>query len=170
MAHLDLYAVFNKETRMNIGSIALALAVTACLAACASTPKGKFQCPAPEGVACMGVDELYEATNYTDRVVGRNTPTLRQPAARVTTVQDLAFDAPRRSAVNQLPTQVPVRMQPRVMRVWLAPWEDDDGDLVMASYVYSEIAPRRWSVGERGLDTVTGSGMTYRLDPPPSSQ
>ncbi|WP_220124510.1 TraV family lipoprotein [Pseudomonas luteola] len=34
------------------------------------------------------------------------------------------------------------------MRVWLAPWEDDTGDLVVSGYIYTEIQPRRWVIGE----------------------
>lgn len=38
---------------------------------------------------------------------------------------------------------VPVRTPAQVMRVWIAPWEDTDGDLVVTGYVYTEIRPRR---------------------------
>lgn len=40
----------------------------------------------------------------------------------------------------------PFRVPAQVMRVYVAPWEDEQGDLHMGGYLFSEIAPRRWSV------------------------
>lgn len=43
---------------------------------------------------------------------------------------------------------VPVRTPAQVMRVWIAPWENTDGDLVTPGYLYTEIEPRRWVLGD----------------------
>jgi conjugal transfer pilus assembly protein TraV len=43
---------------------------------------------------------------------------------------------------------LPLRLPAQVMRIWLAPWEDDRGDLHAGGYVYTEIAPRTWSLAE----------------------
>ena len=40
---------------------------------------------------------------------------------------------------------VPLREPALVMRVWVAPWEGANGDLNVPGYVYTEIAPRRWT-------------------------
>jgi len=34
------------------------------------------------------------------------------------------------------------------MRIWVAPWEDTNGDLIVTGYVYTEIEPRRWVIGD----------------------
>ena len=34
------------------------------------------------------------------------------------------------------------------MRIWLAPWEDLEGDLHVSGYIYTEIEPRRWVIAE----------------------
>ena len=49
----------------------------------------------------------------------------------------------------------PVRLAPRVIRIWIAPWEDGDGDLHQSSYIYSEISPKRgrWLFGEKEIGT-----------------
>ncbi len=39
------------------------------------------------------------------------------------------------------------RVPAKVMRIWVAPWTDVEGDLHMPGYVYSEITTRRWSIG-----------------------
>jgi conjugal transfer pilus assembly protein TraV len=50
----------------------------------------------------------------------------------------------------------PLRLPPRVIRIWVAPWEDSDGDLHQPSYIYSEISPRRgrWLFGEKEVITT----------------
>jgi hypothetical protein len=52
---------------------------------------------------------------------------------------------------------VPIRVPAQVMRIWIAPWEDTRGDLHAPGYVYTEIEPRRWTLG------VPGAGATERL-------
>lgn len=50
----------------------------------------------------------------------------------------------------------PVRLPPRVIRIWIAPWEDSDGDLHQSSFIYSEISPKRgrWLFGEKEMGTT----------------
>lgn len=47
---------------------------------------------------------------------------------------------------------VPIRTPAQVMRIWIAPWEDTNGDLNAAGYVYTEIEPRRWVIGDRSKE------------------
>lgn len=47
--------------------------------------------------------------------------------------------SPEADAVARLPAQV--------MRIWFAPWTDVRGDLHRPSYVYTEVAGRRWAIG-----------------------
>jgi conjugal transfer pilus assembly protein TraV len=42
---------------------------------------------------------------------------------------------------------VPLCVPAQVMRVWIAPWEDSRGDLHAPGYLYTEIEPRRWTLG-----------------------
>ena len=59
----------------------------------------------------------------------------------------------------------PIRIQPRVVRLWLAPWEDSDGDLNMGGFIFTEVAgKRKWVLGEKRLDL--DSLMTPRLISP----
>lgn len=44
-----------------------------------------------------------------------------------------------------LPTDpVPIRTPAQIMRIWVAPYVDTNGDLVAPGIVYTEIEPRRW--------------------------
>lgn len=53
----------------------------------------------------------------------------------------------------------PFREPAQVMRIYISPWEDEQGDLHMGGFVFSEIAPRKWSVGTRAFNP----GSNYRL-------
>jgi len=54
---------------------------------------------------------------------------------------------------------VPIRTPPKIMRVWIAPWEDNDGDLQVSGYLFTELEPRRWMIGR------TPSNKTQNLRP-----
>lgn len=40
------------------------------------------------------------------------------------------------------------------MRIWVAPWEDDNGDLMTTGYVYTEIEPRKWVIAEQAPESA----------------
>ncbi|MEO8152367.1 MAG: type IV conjugative transfer system lipoprotein TraV [Rhizobacter sp.] len=48
-------------------------------------------------------------------------------------------------------TQVgmPLRSQPRIVRVWIKPWEDSDGDLHDQTFVYLPVDEGRWMVDHK---------------------
>lgn len=67
--------------------------------------------------------------------------------------------APRQDIVVRTTREEPFRVPAQVMRIFISPWEDEQGDLHMGGYMFSEIAPRKWSVGNRS----TASSEGYRL-------
>ena len=42
---------------------------------------------------------------------------------------------------------IPVRTPATVMRIWIAPWIDKNDDLHLPSHLYTEVEPRKWSIG-----------------------
>lgn len=135
----------------------------------------EFSCPGyPSHPTCMSVRQMYQATEATDQVIADETGkasnkgkkvlgqssmgvqesgmTPAEQAARV--VQRVAMVRAQASGNAQVPVPhiedpVPIRTPARVMRIWVAPWEDEAGDLHVSGYVYTEIEKRRWMVGER---------------------
>ncbi len=114
---------------------------------CASFGMGQseFSCPGGvEGVHCLSARQTYQATNGGDEV---------QP----TTKNANGDDKPKqvvtvKSGPVPVPTieqPLPIRTQAKVMRIWIAPWEDTDGDLHADGYVYTEIEGRKWNLGGR---------------------
>lgn len=64
-----------------------------------------------------------------------------------------------RDMVIRTAREEPFRTPAQVMRIYIASWEDESGDLHMGGYLFSEIEPRKWSVGIRQRETSD----SYRL-------
>jgi conjugal transfer pilus assembly protein TraV len=136
------------------------------LAGCSNFGLGssEYGCPGlPQGIQCMSARSAYTLTDNRETLEGGQlTP------GQVNGQTDGATDL--RSASDQmrgdtgpviqaatLPAgpvpaflpdgSVPVRAPAHVMRVWVAPYESKQGDLVMPGYLYTEVVPRRWQVG-----------------------
>jgi conjugal transfer pilus assembly protein TraV len=133
------------------------LVTTLGLGACSANPKVKYQCQATGGVACMSMSELYEATSHADRVVSRDQAKgQRRGGQRDSAIEvsggALQFAAP--APAIHLDSQIPIRTPAKVMRIWIAPWVDDAGDLHLAGHLFTEIQGRRWAVGDNTANTV----------------
>jgi conjugal transfer pilus assembly protein TraV len=96
----------------------------------------KFACKAPEGVSCASLSGVYA------NAIADNLPGLRK-------------DKPAPTVAQQTPSPIqgrapssgePIRTAPKVLRLWIAPWEDADGDLHDQSYVYVVADPGRWVI------------------------
>ena len=107
------------------------------------------------------------------------TRTVEPPAAARSDLNGDAQEAPalagtRVVANGPVPPRpegpVPLRLPAQVMRVWIAPWEDSRGDLHAPGYLYTEIEPRRWSLGapaEPERDTLIRPLQIERRDARP---
>ncbi len=123
--------------------LAIAVMLPAILTGCASTMSGldgetKFACKAPEGVSCASLSGVYA------NAVADNLPALRKEGkweaagSAVAKAGEIAGRAPSSGD--------PIRSQSKVLRIWIAPWEDSDGDLHDQSYVYVVSDPGRWVI------------------------
>jgi conjugal transfer pilus assembly protein TraV len=124
-----------------------------------------YSCKAPEGVKCDSVSGTYynsvENNLPSQRQGGRATP---PDEAASTRVEALAGKRSVASAVYVTPalaplavgsgvalppaayTSMPLRSPARVLRLWVKPWEDADGDLMDQLYVYVPVDNGRWLV------------------------
>ena len=146
------------------------------LAGCASTlntaDHDTFACPGmPAGVICKSPVQVYRATHDRDSVTVE--PSARKAGhASLDSLVDGAdlvsvqteISARERPSIPPLSTQFPTHppisqptspnlplpiLEPaRVMRIWIAPWEDGKKDLHWPSYLFTEIQPRKWSFGK----------------------
>lgn len=65
---------------------------------------------------------------------------------------------------------LPVRQPPLVLRVWMAPYEDDSGDLHDQSYFYTVVHSGKWMI-EANRNTISGQFRPiYPLNKPTQSK
>jgi conjugal transfer pilus assembly protein TraV len=151
----------------------LALSIAVAIAGCASVAgvggSAEFGCKAPLGVKCDSVSGNYYnavqqnlpsqqksggsasesnvAPSLIDQIVGK-------PGRPVSSRND---GLPTRATVTRVAAtpeaNAPLRSPPRVLRLWIKPWEDSDGDLHTQSYVYVPIDTGRWLIDHRVLPT-----------------
>lgn len=98
-----------------------------CLSGCAKLNQD-FDCPAPNGGSCKRMDQVYDMVNG-DGGVGH------EPLAVVPNRNPLA--------VEGRPGE-PLRYGEGVMRLWIAPYEDTDGNYHQANQVYSIVREGHW--------------------------
>jgi len=119
------------------------------LVGCASTMSGldgetKFACKAPEGVSCASLSGVYA------NAVANNLPSLRKEGKEGKEGKgEASLGVPGKPVeiMGQAPSSGdPVRTKPKILRLWIAPWEDSEGDLHDQSYVYVVTDPGRWVI------------------------
>jgi conjugal transfer pilus assembly protein TraV len=149
---------------MKILRVAALTASLSLLASCASIGYGneEFGCKGiPAGKECSTTEEVYQATDGDmSESPWKKAGKLRQGKNSKTSPTVVV----KRTKIV-LPSHsdpIPLRTPAQVMRIWIAPWEDKDGDLHMASLVYSEIEHRRWVVGSKVGDAGLGRGVWLR--------
>ena len=125
-------------------------------------------CPRTHDGVCATVRDVYRATNNADHVDGAATGSgggedgaaAAHPApvaggasaGGVGGDGEVVGDGGGVVTRHVLPVAMggdgtlPLRSPPEVMRIWIAPWEDQNGDLVMSGYVFTELHERRWTV------------------------
>ena len=116
------------------------------LSACANMAgldgKSEFACRAPDGVVCTSVSGVYANT------LAGTLPT--RPASETDPKPPAAEPRPygARPPVGTAPAAgTPLLSQPRVLRLWLAPWVDEDGDLHDQAYLYVMWHRGEWQLG-----------------------
>jgi conjugal transfer pilus assembly protein TraV len=150
------------------GFVAAAMAcavVSGCASMAGVGGTSEYSCKAPEGVKCDSVSGTYynsvENNLPSQRQGGRATP---QDEGTLTRMEALASKRSVASAVYVTPalaplavgsgvalppaayTSMPLRSPARVLRLWVKPWEDADGDLMDQLYVYVPVDNGRWLV------------------------
>lgn len=87
----------------------------------------EFDCPAPNGGSCKRMDQVYNLVNGEGGVE-----------------ESLAVTPNRNPLVMEGRPGDPLRYGEGVMRVWVAPYEDIEGNYHQASQVYSVVQKGHW--------------------------
>lgn len=117
---------------MRVAAACTSILAAAVLAGCAA----RYSCPAPKGVSCKPISEVYRST------FGNATP---PKAVKTTTAPSTPAKPPAPSSSAE--GQPPIRSASKILRVWIAPWIDDEGDLHQEGYVYVVVDHGAWAFG-----------------------
>ena len=119
----------------------------------------------PEDPACLSAVEAYRMTDKANTTVrpsqknptetgkpGESTQSASESATALSALDNRqAISAP----VPKIDDPTPIRTPSKVMRIWVAPWEDSDGDLNVSGYLFTKLEPRRWMVGKAAPSVAT---------------
>lgn len=121
------------------------LAAVALFGGCAANLSGvggetTFKCKAPDGVQCQSVSGTYANAR------AGNLPALQTAvgSALAPLVTPSAVPSPLR--LRDAAPFGAIRSDPTIIRIWIAPWEDADGDLMDQTYVYMPLDTGRWLI------------------------
>ena len=150
----------------------------------------KFACPGrPAGVHCMTTTEIYDATQNTDTVPPTADKALGDDPRVVKARSDAGAKGKARAAnagavratsrlspdkgvpivpYPMVEKPVPIRVAPRVMRVWIAPWSDSHDRLHGGEDAFVNVAEGHWVFGQSS--TSVEPVRFFSLQPAASSE
>lgn len=116
------------------------------LGGCASTLSGvggseRYACKAPEGALCTSVSGVYANSAHAIPLSPKSVQ--KKPEADGAARYGAGPIAP--STLSAMPS-ASIRSNPRVLRLWIAPWEDADGDLHEEAFVHVVVDAGRWLI------------------------
>ena len=122
-------------------AVIAAFATSACTNLSGLGGEAKFKCPVPDGVPCMSMSEV-DSSYHAGVLPGQDRP---PPAGHAVADREAVPTAIAVPAAVAVPIGA-IRTEPTIIRIWIAPWEDADGDLNDQGYVYLQIDAGRWLI------------------------
>jgi conjugal transfer pilus assembly protein TraV len=115
----------------------------------------------PDDPKCLSTTEAYQVT---DKALP-DSPKM-DAAIQPSVSGSKMSQPPQQQPVPKIDDPTPIRTPAQVMRIWIAPWEDSDGDLMVSNYVYTELEPRRWMIG-KSAPTLSPSLIPLQVEQRP---
>lgn len=144
-----------------VSASACAMVLTGCASALNTASESKFACD-NNNSTCPTPLEVYQATHNAPKSIrnGRTPEEWKTGAkeggeiTKTDPVMELERDLTELAPSSHLltaaePPALPMRQASQIMRIWVAPWVDSTDNLNWATYVYTEVTPKRWSYGEQ---------------------
>ena len=116
----------------------------------------------PDDPTCLSTTEAYQLT---DKALPE-APKMEAAVQPSVSVSKLSPPQRQQQPVPKIDDPTPIRTPAQVMRIWIAPWEDSEGDLMVSNYVYTELEPRRWMIG-KSAPTLSPSLIPLQVEQRP---
>lgn len=128
----------------------LALSLVAFVSGCTNMSgldaNSNYSCPAPPGVVCKPMSEVYRSPARSASTVPADTAMANARGAN-------SMHVGIKSTNSALPVTpflpddaFPLRSQPKVLRIWAAPYGDTDGDLHEDHRMYLQVDSGHWMI------------------------
>ena len=139
--------------------LTLAMSLGACTSLSGLDAKKEFACPAPVGVLCEDMSQIYARTQngtlpsqlarveQSQKEQNQKSTTPDRPTAppQGSSTTPVASVAPV-TTTKPLYSGMPIRSTPKVLRVWINAWVDAEGDLHDQSFLYVMVSQGAWQV------------------------
>lgn len=149
-------AYFKSPARagMSFFFMATAFALAGCTSFSGLDGSSSYGCKAPDGVKCDSVSGTYYNSMANNLPSQRRThsPAPVTPSDAAPTYRTVGISAPSAtgpgaaSGALSVAAAAPLRSQPRILRLWIKPWEDADRDLNGESLVFVQVDNGQWLV------------------------
>lgn len=129
----------------------LALSLTGCSTMSGYDGSSNFSCKAPDGVSCSSLSGVYANANQ-NNLPGLQEATENKKNNKENTSADKANPSVLQAGLHTgvigepLNSGDSIYTPSEVLRVWIAPWQDEDGDLHDQSYIYMVANYGRWAI------------------------
>ncbi len=132
---------------------------------CQTVGTNKYGCSGlPDGIICKTPTQIYDQTNgdiegvyqYQDNQAkveddgmfkSSRSAKQRKDTTQNAQVLNAEVSPFAKPAYKAHSNPIPVLEQPKVLRIWIAPWVDQNETLNYPSYKFTEITPRKWNFG-----------------------
>lgn len=127
--------------------LSCAFLLSGCLNMSGLDAQHKFECKAPDGVLCESMSGVYanaRANNLPQQQVRNNKRHAENASA--------AQSTQRSHAIRKLPmpnassSGTPLYQNPKILRIWVAPWEAQDRTLYDQNYMYLVVDEGGWQI------------------------
>lgn len=138
-----------KTLILRLGTACVFLPLGACMNMSGLGGDSKYACKAPDGVACDSVSGTYANAlhnNLPSQQAQRSARRQKEASGESpsSTLGRAIYSVSSASGVAVTPG--PLRTQARILRLWIKPWEDADGDLYDQGYVYVQVDNGQWQI------------------------
>ncbi len=143
---------------LSLGAI-LGLSLGACTSLSGLDAKKEFACPAPVGVLCEDMSQIYARTQngtlpsqiaraeQSQNQQSQKSALLDRPGAPPPGAPKTPAASGAALTTTKPPySGMPIRSTPKVLRVWINAWVDAEGDLHDQSFLYVMVSQGAWQV------------------------
>lgn len=145
-----------KARSRKIKLILLVVGVTTLLTGC-NDLNSKFTCPLQPGVSCQSLDQVNMLVDQGKLGQTHSTVPAASANLSVKTTGSALWGWTDLSSENDI-KQAPQRASEMVIRVWIAPYIDEQGNYYSETLVYHVIQPSHWSIEQPTSSVVQKGG------------